>query len=917
MIENVWGELLDTLVLVGLVSVTGAVWVAFLAFSNLPWVAATARRAIRPTLVVGVVGALVGVVAVVQVMSVRVAPMSLSSTLAVVFAGAAVIQLLAAGVSAAVRAMLFAASLLVMLGALVFLRMGDPPSPGLFSVALVLFAVFSRGGVLRLLVHPLARLGSAFGVLVCFALPLVLGPAVGGAHIRVTLPVLGAVQTQDLGRVLLVVWLADSLAAGRAAIVATDRRCAGIPVPDVRLVAGTVLPAIVAVVVGVVSSDFGPALVVASTTLVMLAVAGAGRRYFVTAAGAGAVALAVVVLVVGKIRVRIDQMTDPFPTGATDLPHTGKNLLALAHGGVTGLGLGRGMPTMVPESRTDSVLAALGHEMGVLSVACVLALVLAVALAALWVARRASSDRDLLLATGLGALVLCQALVVAGGVLTVIPFTGMPVPFFSTSGSSLFAFSAALGLLVAIAREAAPGPVAAPGPARRLSLAATTAVLLVGVLTCAALRPVLGADGVMAQAAGRDPLKSRIEMLNRGRIVTQDGKVIAVTATRMTGDRFRPLTVVRSYPGGGAYAAVLGHVSVTGADTGLEKTLGERLRCRDPRRITGNGCPTVALTIRSKVQDAAARALQGRTGAVIAVDLRSGDVLAYLSWPQQDPAVFGDPRMNAVASYAPADRVAGATTMPGSVAKVAVGIVALSEDVAPLGRAVASYPFGGSAIGTHDGQPCGGAGIADALARSCNPEFAHVGAQLNSDRLADSSHLLLNQQTTLGGVPIAPSRLVAFGDDAYLAAAGAIGLGNAQVTPLAITQLTALVARGGRPLRLRLVEDASGDAMRAPQIDGDVVGEIQRGMRDAVEYGTAYGVPGLNGLDAAAKTGTADFAPGMNNAWFTTYAPYDEPRFAVTVLLQPGVQQTPGLAGGRDAGPIAAKVLAACNRWAR
>ena len=100
---------------------------------------------------------------------------------------------------------------------------------------------------------------------------------------------------------------------------------------------------------------------------------------------------------------------------------------------------------------------------------------------------------------------------------------------------------------------------------------------------------------------------------------------------------------------------------------------------------------------------------------------------------------------------------------------------------------------------------------------SCNPEFAGIGAEMGSARLAAMTEPLLNQQRSLNGITVARSQSVGTNDGDYFAAVGAIGLGNAQVTPLAILQLTAAVARGGRPLGLTVV---SGEPAPAVHLDG-------------------------------------------------------------------------------------------------
>lgn len=917
MLFNLGSALIDLVVLLGLVVVTGAVWAWLWSGTPSTRIAWTPR--IRGRLALGgLLGLALAALASSYTVSSRVAALPVLPVVGCALLAVVVVQLVA-GPQPAVeaQAVLAAATVLVLLGCLFQTRLGTSPGLAIPLAALAVLALCSRPGVVRSLENPLVHRASGVAALACFSLPALARQQVQDAYVAVSVPVAGSVQPQELGRVLLVVWLAGSLAHRRSALLNLDRWWAGIPVPDLRLALTAVLPAVLGVGIGVLSNDYGPALVVAVVTTVLLAIAGAKRRYFVTAGLAGALACAAVVATVPKVADRVDAFWHPLPDGhGGPLGQVGAGLVALAHGGFTGLGLGRGMPQTVPAVHTDLVLAGLGEEIGGLGVLCTLLLLLLVGVGALRIARTADRDAETLLAAGLGAMVLGQTLLVAGGVLGLLPLTGMPVPLLSTSGSSLVSSAAALGLVVAVSRSGGRAPAPARALRTRLTVATLAAAVAMAVTGAVTLAYAAQPHRVLDRTVAVDPYRARLAMLNRGQITTRDGKVLAATAPRDAGHALRPDNAVRVYPGGATYAALVGHTSAIGTDTGIEAAQTDRLRCHDDRRLTGHWCPTLRLTVDSRIQQAAVSALGDRTGAVVAVDLRTGAVRAYLSWPATDPAPYGDPTRRVAGDVTP-DLVIGSTTFPGSVAKLAVGIAGLERDVELLAAPLAELIIGGGTISSLTGAPCGGTGIADALSVSCNPEFAHIGAELGATGLDEGTRAILNQQHELDGLPVAPSRLVHPDASVFLAAAGGIGMGDAQVTPFAINQLTAQIARGGRPLTYHVVDGGSGEEARGPVLDHNVVAEIQAGMRQTVTSGTASSVPGLVALRAAAKTGTADFAPGLNNAWVTAYAPYDSPRFAVTVVVEPGQDRTQGLVGGRDAGPVVAAVLQACERWAR
>jgi cell division protein FtsW (lipid II flippase) len=799
---------------------------------------------------------------------------------------------------------------LVLLGAAVAARLGatsTPIRPMILAGALGIFVISAQPTALALARRIPSSLLAAV-IMATFAASLVLGQETNSAHITVSLPMVGSVQPSDLGRVLLVVWLSSTLYRHRLVFVTEATRWHGLPGVDLRLLASCCVPAALGVALGLLSNDFGPALVVVVVTAVMLAVAGARRRYFVLATLGAVLAGAMLYLVSAKLRGRVQDWLDPLPTASEGpITQVGTGLAAIAHGAWTGEGLGAGLPNLVPAYRTDMLLAAVGEELGLVALACVVSLLLLFFLGGIRIARQLGATPDHLLAVGLVVLLFGQSVLMVAGVLGAVPLTGMPVPFLSVSGSNLVANAFALGLLCALAARMSPGDLPPAVQQRTRTLRLISVVVAVALL---ARLVQVGADidGILAKAEPWEQRYARVAMLDLGRVVTSDGVVVQQTVPR-SGTKLRASNAIRAFPGGPVYAPLVGMVLRSGHSWGLATSHRRTLECRGQTPVSGIGCPELRLTIRDDAQQAAYAALQDRTGAAVAVDLQTGEILAYVSTPSLDPTALGDPTRplgRTPPDKAVPDRVSQSVTFPGSVAKLATAIAAVETGVSGLSAPVRKITVDGSTISSSTG-PCGGRGIPAALAVSCNPEFARIGAKMGSAKLAATARPLLNQQSTLNGIAVARSQVVGSKDGDYFAAVGAIGVGNAQATPLAILQLTAAVARGGRPLGLTAVSGEAAPEVHL-QVTADAAATVAAGMREAVVSGTAE-VPGLKKLRAAAKTGTADFAPGQQNAWFAAYAPYDAPRFAVVVLLEPGQSKTPGLAGSRDAGPIATTLL--------
>jgi cell division protein FtsW len=148
----------------------------------------------------------------------------------------------------------------------------------------------------------------------------------------------------------------------------------------------------------------------------------------------------------------IDPWADPLNTGFQTI----QSQVSLANGGLlgTGLGAGRAKWGFLPEAHTDFIYAVIGEEAGLAGALIVIALVLSLGLLGVRTALRSSDRLGMLIATGVTAWILVQALINVGAVVGVLPITGVPLPFVSAGGSSLVVTMAAVGVLLNVARQA-------------------------------------------------------------------------------------------------------------------------------------------------------------------------------------------------------------------------------------------------------------------------------------------------------------------------------------------------------------------------------------------------------------------------------------------------------------------------------
>ena len=149
----------------------------------------------------------------------------------------------------------------------------------------------------------------------------------------------------------------------------------------------------------------------------------------------------------------------------------------------------------------------------------------------------------------------------------------------------------------------------------------------------------------------------------------------------------------------------------------------------------------------------------------------------------------------------------------------------------------------------------------------------------------------------------------------------AIGQGTTSMSPLHLNLITAAVANDGvvmRPYVVQSVRTASGEVIRETKpaeyrrvMEEETAAQMRLLMEDVVKEGTATKLQGY-GYTAAGKTGSAEFSdadPSASHAWFTGYAPAEDPQFAVTVILEGAGS------GGGYAVPMARAVLDACFAW--
>ena len=253
-------------------------------------------------------------------------------------------------------------------------------------------------------------------------------------------------QPSEALKLLFVVYL--------AAYLAEKGRGVGTGAVTAPLLAPILLMWAFSIVLLVSQRDLGTGSLIFAVFIALLYLATGQRRYLVIGG---------VLLIIGGllgyalfdvVRLRVDSWIDPFADPSGRSFQIVQSLIATADGGLFGSGFGIGSPTVIPVVHSDFVFAAIVEEWGLIGGVAALALVAAIVLRGLRAAALARGNFRRLLAGGLAALVGLQSILIVGGVIKVLPLTGVTLPFLSYGGSSLLAHFIIIGLLLKLSDDA-------------------------------------------------------------------------------------------------------------------------------------------------------------------------------------------------------------------------------------------------------------------------------------------------------------------------------------------------------------------------------------------------------------------------------------------------------------------------------
>lgn len=410
----------------------------------------------------------------------------------------------------------------------------------------------------------------------------------------------------------------------------------------------------------------------------------------------------------------------------------------------------------------------------------------------------------------------------------------------------------------------------------------------------------------------------------------------------------------RRYPDATLYAPITGYYSYIYGRGGLENSQNSVLSGSDNRLfvnrvvdLLSNKKPkggSVELTIDPLAQKAAASGLaslgKNAKGAVVALDPSTGAILAMVGQPSYDPNRLASHSFLSVekawaslttdANQPMLNRGTQQILPPGSTFKLvtaAAALDALNIDPSTKIKAGPKLTFPGTryTLGNENGSTCGGNMITfeQALNVSCNVAFGDLSLRIGQDKLAAQAAKFGFGTTPLMGISSSPSHFTVGGIRLERTSLAQSGIGQYEVaaTPLQMAMVAAGIANGGAVMTPYIVKtvrspnlkvlDQTAPSKLSQAMSASNATKLTQMMISTVVRGTATSAK-IQGVEVAGKTGTAQSTPSRPPyAWFVAFAPAQNPKIAVAVLVESSNTGRDEIAGGRLAGPIARAVMEA------
>lgn len=788
-----------------------------------------------------------------------------------------------------------------------------------------------------ILVPSVERLGHYKYTCLLFGLILLLLPIVPFIGVeyngsRIWLSIAGmSFQPGEIAKIFIVLFLAAYLADNRELLSVLRRSRIGLKYPDFRALIPLLAMWVIALLIVVLERDLGSALLFFGIFLVMIYVCTGRISYVIIGLVLVAIGGFGLYMMFSHVQTRIAVWQNPFADSSGSGYQLVQSLYSLADGGLFGTGIGRGVPTYIPEVQSDFIFSAIGEEMGLLGASGVIFLYMLFAVRGFLTAARARSDMAAFTAVGLTASICLQAFIIIGGDTGLIPLTGLTLPFMSQGGSSLLSSFIIVGLLLCAGNEGTglqtemqstttfkkPGETGVLGRTalgKRLTRLITVFALLFAVLIAnLTFVQVVRADE-LRNMSGNNHTLQRIAEQQRGAILTADNVVLAESEPLPDG------TYKRVYPEGSLAAHVVGYTSQQYGSTGIENSMGttlvgeehfetimDAIRSYAGERPMGND---VVLTIDSSIQRAAESVLAGQKGACVVLDTSTGAVLAEASAPTYDLNDVQSIMTGSSDDGLLVNRATQTLYAPGSTFKIVTLAAALDTGtVTPdtVFSSPSSIDIGNAEITNYKGHAYGMTTVQEATALSSNTAFAQIADALGAKALVSYAERFgFNERNVALDFGLAMSLMPDPNEMTRWETAWAgdgqpvgehISPAGPQATVMEMGVCMAAIANNGvamHPYVVKKAISASGTTTfeTKPQVLGQVVSEKTAAtereiLATVVESGTGTQAQ-VDGARVIGKTGTAETGKKNSDAWFVGTATANGRSVTVAIVIEQG-----------------------------
>ena len=439
-------------------------------------------------------------------------------------------------------------------------------------------------------------------------------------------------------------------------------------------------------------------------------------------------------------------------------------------------------------------------------------------------------------------------------------------------------------------------------------------ILFVGLVAYLSFFQVFKAEAVKNNSYNKR-LWINEENVLRGSIIDRNDNVLAYSEKNEG-------TNTRYYKYGNLYSHIIGYSYREYGKSGLELEynnvlldISENAAINELKNLVlptsvGND---IRLTIDHSTQEKARNLLNGRKGSVVLMNPTSGEIYAMVSLPDFNTSNLNDNWKEITESPDSPflNRATQGLYAPGSIFKIVTTLSALeSLDVDLDYECEGSTNIDGYILKDYNETAHGPLDLQGAFVKSCNTYFGEKSLEIGKERFGSvADRFMINQKINFD-LPVKTSQFPYKGNigDTELAASG-IGQGKVLVTPLNMAMVASAIANDGqmvKPILVKEIINKDGRITRSITTDAistvtgpTIANEIKDMMVEAVASGTGTNAR-IRNVTVAGKTGTAENPSGNSHSWFVGFAPADNPRLAVAVILEEA-----GTTGGQGAAPIA------------